>query len=42
MDYHKSAEGDFFTRVNQNGAWTDESFKIDDAHYFKDGGSNET
>jgi hypothetical protein len=42
MDYHKTSDRDFFTHVNQNGKWTDEAFKTDDAHYFADGGSNET
>jgi hypothetical protein len=37
MDYHKTSERDFFARVNQTGAWTDESFKRSNAHYFDDG-----
>jgi hypothetical protein len=42
MDRHKEAEDDFYQKVNGTAKWTDASFPTWDAHYFADGGSNET
>jgi hypothetical protein len=42
MDRHKNGKENFYDLVNGDETFTDLAFPTNDAHYFADGGSNET